>query len=142
MPIAYKKPDYNQSLPNIVTGMEPEISARAASTMRQPIRNIQTTIQVLNDDDSILDTITGHVVDGTINYSATSLTRRTGTLKMIVDPEYMPSKTSVIWFNKRFRVYQGIVDLTQYPREAINFLLGTFWVSESSLSISQQTRTI
>lgn len=142
MPIAYKKPDYNQSLPNIVTGMEPEISARAASTMRQPIRNIQTTIQVLNNDDSILDTITGHVVDGTINYSATSLTRRTGSLKMIVDPEYMPSKTSVVWFNKRFRVYQGIVDLTQYPREAINFLLGTFWVSESSLSISEKTRTI
>ncbi|MCD5422982.1 DUF5048 domain-containing protein [Limosilactobacillus fermentum] len=142
MPIAYKKPDYNQSLPNIVTGMEPEISSRAASTMRQPIRNIQTTIQVLNDDDSIIDTITGHVVDGTIHYSATSLTRRTGSLKMIVDPEYMPSKTSVVWFNKRFRVYQGIVDLTQYPREAINFLLGTFWVSESSLSISEQARTI
>lgn len=138
----YKKPNYNESLPNIVTGLEEKISGRAAEVLRQPIRNVQTTIQVLREDGSILDTITGHVVEGTINYDATSLVRRTGSLKMTVDPAYMPSNTSAIWFGKRFRVYQGIVDMTQYPREAINYLLGTFWVDSSSLRIDQENSAI
>ena len=94
--LAYRKPNYNQTLPNIVTGMEATTSGRTASVLRQPIRNLQTTIQVLDTDGSIIDTITGHVVDGTINYSATSLIRRTGSLRMIVDPEYLPSKKSVV----------------------------------------------
>ena len=142
MPIEFIRPEYNQTLPNIITGMEAELNGRAASVMRQPIRNLQTTIQILDDDNTIIDTITGRVTDGSINYSATSLTRRTGTLKMIVDQQYLPSNKSVIWFNKRVRVYQGIVDLTHYPREAVNFLLGTFWIDESALSISENSRSI
>lgn len=142
MPIEFIRPEYNQTLPNIITGMEAELNGRAASVMRQPIRNRQTTIQILDDDNTIIDTITGRVTDGSINYSATSLTRRTGTLKMIVDQQYLPSNKSVIWFNKRVRVYQGIVDLTHYPREAVNFLLGTFWIDESALSISENSRSI
>lgn len=142
MPIEFIRPEYNQTLPNIITGMETELNGRAASVMRQPIRNLQTTIQILDDDNTIIDTITGRVTDGSINYSATSLTRRTGTLKMIVDQQYLPSNKSVIWFNKRVRVYQGIVDLTHYPREAVNFLLGTFWIDESALSISENSRSI
>lgn len=142
MPIEFIRPEYNQTLPNIITGIEPELNGRAASVMRQPIRNLQTTIQILDDDNTIIDTITGRVTDGSINYSATSLTRRTGTLKMIVDQQYLPSNKSVIWFNKRVRVYQGIVDLTHYPREAVNFLLGTFWIDESALSISENSRSI
>lgn len=142
MPIEFIRPEYNQTLPNIITGMEPELNGRAASVMRQPIRNLQTTIQILDDDNTIIDTITGRVTDGSINYSATSLTRRTGSLKMIVDQQYLPSNKSVIWFNKRVRVYQGIVDLTHYPREAVNFLLGTFWIDESALSISENSRSI
>lgn len=142
MPIEFIRPEYNQTLPNIITGMEPELNGRAASVMRQPIRNLQTTIQILDDDNTIIDTITGRVTDGSINYSATSLTRRTGTLKMIVEQQNLPSNKSVIWFNKRVRVYQGIVDLTHYPREAVNFLLGTFWIDESALSISENSRSI
>lgn len=142
MPIEFIRTEYNQTLPNIITGMEAELNGRAASVMRQPIRNLQTTIQILDDDNTIIDTITGRVTDGSINYSATSLTRRTGTLKMIVDQQYLPSNKSVIWFNKRVRVYQGIVDLTHYPREAVNFLLGTFWIDESALSISENSRSI
>lgn len=140
--LAYRKPNYNQTLPNIITGMEATTSGRTASVLRQPIRNLQTTIQVLDTDGSIIDTITGHVVDGTINYSATSLIRRTGSLRMIVDPEYLPSKKSVVWFGKRFRVYQGIVDLYNNPKEAVNFLLGTFWVDDSSLTYDEDSGSI
>lgn len=142
MPVSFQKPEYNEALPNIVTGLEDELSARAASVMRQPIRNIQTTVQVLNDDGSIYDTITGRATGGTINYNATSLTRRTGTLRMVVEDRYLPSNTGAVWFDKRFRVYQGIVDLSQYPREAVNFLLGTFWVDESSVNIDENTSAI
>lgn len=142
MVVGYKKPNYNESLPNIITGQEEHVPGRAASVLRQPIRNLETTIQVLNEDGSIYDTITGRVTNGSISYDATSLTRRTGSLEMVVDPAYMPSKSSVMWFGKRFRVYQGVIDLTNFPREAVNFLLGTFWVDSTSLVFDEDTRTI
>ena len=48
MPLKYKKPNYNETLSNIVNGLEEKVSGRAASVLRQPIRNLQTTIQVLD----------------------------------------------------------------------------------------------
>ena len=54
MPLKYKKPNYNETLSNIVNGLEEKVSGRAASVLRQPIRNLQTTIQVLDNDGSIL----------------------------------------------------------------------------------------
>lgn len=142
MPIQFLQTDPNETLPNIVTGLETALNGQAAAVLRQPIRNLQTTIQVLNDDDTIMETITGHVISGSINCDATALVRRTGSLQMTVDPVYMPSKTSAIWFDKRFRVYQGIVDMAHYPREAINFLLGTFWADESSVRIDPSNNSI
>lgn len=142
MPIDYVKPNYNQLLPNIITGLEGGVSGRAASSLRQPIRNLETTIQILGEKDEIIDTITGKVIRGTISYDGTSLIRRTGSLTMVVDPAYMPSPDSVLWFNKKFRVYQGVVDLSQYPHEAINFLLGTFWLDEHTLDYNTEERTI
>ena len=133
---------YNQTLPNIITGMEEELPGKATNVLLQPIRNIETTIQVLNDRGDIIDTITGKTVEGSISMSASSLIRRTGSLKMAVDPAYMPNKKSVFWFNKRFRVYQGIVDTSQYPREAVNYLLGTFYVDETGLQFSEDNRYI
>lgn len=142
MSIDFVKPTYNQILPNIVTGEEVTVSGRSTSVLTQPVRNLQTTIQVLKDDGSILDTITGRTIEGTVNMSATSLSRRTGKLTMVVDPAYMPGKDSVFWFDKKFRLYQGIVDMSQYPREAVNFLLGTFWVDESTLQFNKERSTI
>lgn len=142
MPIDYVKPNYNEVLPNIITGLEGDVSGRAASTLRQPIRNLETTIQILGDNDEIIDTITGKVISGSISYDGTSLIRRTGALTMVVDPAYMPSPDSVLWFNKKFRVYQGVVDLSQYPHEAMNFLLGTFWLDEHTINYNNEERTI
>ena len=72
MPLKYKKPNYNETLSNIVNGLEEKVSGRAASVLRQPIRNLQTTIQVLDNDGSIIDTITGKTTGGTINYDPNS----------------------------------------------------------------------
>lgn len=142
MSIEFEKPNYNAILPNIVTGEEDNISGRAASVLRQPIRNLQTTIQILDDNGDILDTITGKVISGTISYDATSLIRRTGQLTMVVDENYMPSPKSMMWFGKKFRVYQGVVDMSNYPREAVNFLLGTFWLDTHTLDFNKENRTI
>lgn len=142
MSVLSRPQNYNQTLPNIVTGMEEELSGRATNVLLQPIRNIETTIQVIDDRGDIIDTITGKTIDGSISMNASSLIRRTGSLKLAVDPAYMPSKKSVLWFDKRFRVYQGIVDTSQYPREAVNYLLGTFYVDETGLQFSEDSRYI
>lgn len=138
----FKSANYNEELPNIVTGLEKKVGSRAASVLRQPIRNLETTIQVLDENDTIIDTITGRAIGGTISYNATSLIRRTGTIDLVVDPAYMPSKKSVVWFDKKFRVYQGVIDLTRFPRESINFLLGTFWIDSNSLSYDNQSQRL
>lgn len=130
-----------RTLPNIYDGTK-ELTARDIYVHRQPIRNVQTVIQILDDDDSIIDTIAGKASSGSINVTADSLTRRTGTITMMVDSEYMPDKNSIVWYGKRFRLYQGIVDLSRRPREYVNFLLGTFVVDESSLKMGQGNSNI
>ena len=142
MTIAYKKPKYNQELPNIVTGLEEQTSTRTKSVLTQPIRNLEATIQVLDDKGNITDTITGHVTSGSINYDATSLIRRTGQITMIVDPAYMPSNKSVFWFGKRFRLYQGVIDMSTSPHEEVNFLLGTYWVDDTTLYFDEDQSSI
>ena len=121
-----------RTLPNIYDGTTAP-SDRAIQVHRQPIRNIQTVIQILDDDDSIIDTIAGKATSGSLSVAANSLTRRTGIISLIVDPDYMPDKNTIIWYGKRFRIYQGIVDMSMRPHEYVNFLLGTFVVDEGTL---------
>ncbi|PWT34584.1 flagellin [Limosilactobacillus reuteri] len=142
MSVLSRPQNYNQTLPNIVTGMEEQLPGRVTNALLQPIRNLETTIQVIDDRGNIIDTITGKTVEGSISMDASSLIRRTGSLKLAVDPAYMPNKKSMLWFDKRFRIYQGIVDTSQYPREAINYLLGTFYVDETGLQFSEDNRYI
>lgn len=143
MPINYRKSSYNHELPNIVTGMEDHIDSRSASVLRQPIRNLVTTIQIIDEKKgTIVDTITGKVVSGTISCDGTSLNRRTGKLTLAVDESLMPSPNSVMWFGKVFKVYQGVIDMSRQPYEPVNFLLGTFWIDDHSIDISSDSRTI
>lgn len=140
--INYNPTESNKSLPNIVDTIGGEISQKSKSVHTQPIRNIITTIQVEDDKGNIIQTISGKATSGSIAVSGDSLIRRTGNLSLIVDPDLMPSKNSVIWYGKYFKLYQGIVDLSDPKQEPVNFLLGTFLVDEATLSVAADNSSI
>lgn len=122
--------------------MYSSIGTQAQSVHTQPIRNVSTTIQVIDTDGSIIDTIAGKTTGGSLSVTADSLTRRTGTLTMVVDPDYIPKDGGVVWFGKQFKLYQGIQDLTTSGHPVVNFLLGTFLVDEETLAISASDSSI
>ena len=140
--INYNLQENNKTLPNIVDNIGGEISQQAKSVHTQPIRNIITTIQVEDEKGNILQTISGKATGGSITVSADSLIRRTGDLTMVVDPDLMPDKNSVVWYGKYFKLYQGIVDLSSPSQEPVNFLLGTFLVDETTLSVAADNSSI
>lgn len=132
----------NHIIPNAITDLSGALPAAAYSVHMQPVRNVVVTVQVLSENGSVLDTITGRTTGGSISVDSASMTRRSGSLKMEVERDLMPSHDGVIWFNRLIRVYQGIVDMSAFPREPINFLLGTFIIEECSLSVGSGTGEI
>ncbi|KRN10842.1 flagellin [Liquorilactobacillus mali] len=132
----------NYLVPNIVDDLYGDIKQNAISVHTQPIRNLSTIIQILDSDGSVIDTIEGRTTGGTLNGTGDSLIKRTGSITMVVDPDYIPTDGGAIWFNKEFKIYQGIEDLTDNTKPVINFLLGTFLVDEEGLSISDSDSSI
>ncbi|MFT9003205.1 MAG: flagellin [Liquorilactobacillus hordei] len=132
----------NYLVPNIVDNLYDGIDQNAISVHTQPIRNLSTIIQILDSNGSVIDTIEGRTTGGTLNGTGDSLTKRTGSITMIVDPDYIPVNGGVNWFNKEFKIYQGIADLTDKTKPVINFLLGTFLLDEEGLSVSETESSI
>lgn len=124
---------------NAITSLrEQDLPLQARSVHLQPIRNLEITIQVLDEkDDRVIETITGKASGGSVKMDSTSLTRRTGSLTLSVDPDLFPQPDSLIWFGNIIRVYAGLKDLTSNGGEVYNFLLGTFWIEEGSYSIDE-----
>lgn len=106
----------------------------AVSVHTQPIRNLSVTIQVLDDEDTVIETITGLAKSGSIKMDSSSLIRRTANLTMMVSDDTFPKTGSLMWFNHYVKFYVGIQDLSQHDT-VVNFLLGTFWIDESDFSV-------
>ncbi|AIR11738.1 DUF5048 domain-containing protein [Ligilactobacillus salivarius] len=132
----------NHVLPNIISDLSVKPDSRIGEVLRQPIRNIDTVIQVINRDGSVYQTIEGKAISGNISIDATSLTRRTGSLTLAVDKDYLPKSGGIAWFDKQFKLYQSIIDMGSYNKEPINFLLGTFVITNENLSINTTNSTI
>lgn len=118
------------------------LPANARSVHLQPIRNLDVTIQVLDEKDgSVIETITGKASGGDIRVDSNSLIRRSGSLKLAVDPDLFPQKGSLIWFNHFAKVYVGIRDMAENGKP-MNFLMGTFWFDKAGVSFSADSSEI
>lgn len=132
----------NTRLPNVVDDYSVNPTKRVAAVLRQPIRNVDVIVQVLNKDNSVFQSIEGRAIGGSISIDANSLTRRTGSITLAVDKEYMPKNNGIAWFNRKFRLYQSITDMSSYPHEPINFLLGTFYITSETLNVNLEESNI
>ena len=110
--------------------------------LQQSIRTIGVTIQILVEEtDEVVANISGMTHSGSIKADSTSLIRRVLSLTMTADDNTFPSEKSINWYGMKARVYFGIDDLTKKD-ETVNFLVGTFIVSELNYSIEGDTETV
>lgn len=113
----------------------------ARSVHMQPIRNLSVTIQVLDNEENVLETITGLSKSGSLKMESSSLVRRSASLTLIATDDTFPQEGSLIWFNRIVKFYVGIQDLSQH-NTTVNFLLGTFWIDEASFSADAETNEV
>lgn len=128
---------------NPITSLkEKDLPMEARQVHLQPLRNLEITMQVLDEkDDRVIETITGKATGGNIKMDSSSLIRRTGSITLSVDPDLFPEPNSLMWFGNCIRIYAGLKDLTKGVK-TFNFLLGTFWIDEGSYSIDSENNTI
>lgn len=133
----------DHTVDNPITSLkEKDLPLQARQVHLQPVRNLEITIQILNEkDESVIETITGKATGGSVKMDSSSLIRRTGSITLSVDPDLFPKPDSLIWFGNIIRIYAGLKDLTKNG-ETHNFLLGTFWIDDGNYSIDENNNTI
>lgn len=108
----------------------------------QSIRNLYITVEVLDKNDEIVDTIQGLSTGGSININGESLIRRTGNLTLVLLDEFVPKVGSTLWMTNKIRVYAGLEDILSSDGTITHFCLGTFYISEPAISINTETNSI
>lgn len=106
----------------------------------QKNRELNIKIEILNSYDNVIDKIEGVTIDGSIDISSDSPIRRTCNLKMVLKNKLLPSPSSSIWLNKRFRVLIGIRSLK--TDEIVFFDYGIFVISDPSIDIQISNKTL
>lgn len=142
-PVILQKTFKDHTVENAIDNLDLEnIPRNALNVQLQPIRNLKVTIQILDDEtEEVLETITGKASSGSVKADSKSLIRRTATLELKVDDDLFPNKNSLIWFNKKIKLYAGLKDMST-SKEYVNFLLGTYWIDNVGYSLNNIQRVI
>ncbi|MBO1087234.1 flagellin [Enterococcus mundtii] len=136
-PTILQKVYKDHTVENAINNLDLEnIPRNAQNVFLQPIRNLKITIQVLDEEtDEVIETITGKASGGDVRVDSKSLIRRTGSLKLRVEKDLFPNQDSLVWFDKKIKLYAGIKDMAS-QKQYINFLLGTYWIDSADYSIN------
>lgn len=130
----------SQVVKNAIDDMS-NIPEGAIQALLQRVRVLSATIQIIDEKTGyIIKNVTGKIHGGNIRVDATSMTRRTASLDVVMDVDMFPDKESLIWYDKKMRIYIGLKN--QITGEEYNYLIGTFWANDSSYSISQSGETL
>ncbi|MEX3625175.1 hypothetical protein [Viridibacillus arvi] len=119
-----------------------DLLADFASLHLQPIRRLHITVEVLDSKDKTIEVLQGVSTSGSLNISGTSLIRRTGSLTFVLFDYLLPKESSLLWITNKIRVYAGIDDIKSRNSTPTHFCLGTFHITEPSVSIARDNRTI
>lgn len=129
---------------NIIMNGE-SIAERASEFSKlhlQSIRRLHVTVEVLDQNNKTVDVLQGVSTGGSMNVNGTSLIRRTGSMSFVLFDKLLPNEKSSLWMTNKIRVYTGIDDLSTFEGIATHFCLGTFFITEPSVTISKDNRTI
>lgn len=111
------------------------------NVLRQPTRNLNIKIDLINENDIIVDSFEGIATEGTINLDGSSTYRRSGNLTMVFDKKYnlLPKPDSKIWFNNKIGVH---ILLEDYFGNIVPFNMGRFAINEVDLNFNSAEKTI
>jgi len=128
---------------NVVMGAKylPNI-ANYADLHLQPVRKLYITIEVLDKNNDTIETVQGLSTGGSLSVSGDSLIKRTGSLSFVLFDSLLPKRGSLLWMTNKIRVYAGIENNMSADGDLTNFCLGTFFITEPSIDISRDSRSI
>lgn len=105
-----------------------------ADVVKQQVRKLYSKIEILDTDLIVIREITGILKRGDYSVFAKVGERRTCSVELMITKDTVPSPTSPIWINKRFRLHVGIMHLAL--KEIVWFPIGTFAITEPSQDIA------
>ena len=108
----------------------------------QSIRRLTITVEVLDKNNNTIDVLQGLSTGGSLSIDGTSLIRRTGTLSFVLFDRLLPAQNNLLWITNKIRIYAGIDDLRTQNNTTTHFCLGTFYITEPSVSIAKDNRSI
>lgn len=103
-------------------------------------RQIFVKIEILDQDDKVINEVSGSAISGNYNIDSTSAIRRTCSITFKLESGYLPSESSIFWVNKRFRLYIGLKEMR--TNSVYWFNKGTYAIKDPSISIAINEKTI
>ena len=110
------------------------------ATCLQPVQQKTVKIEILDLTNSVIGEISGKCIDGSVNIDSQSSIRRTCDLMFILDSTTLISETSLLWINKRFRLYIGILNNSTGVFQW--YLQGTYIINDPTTDIDITSRTV
>ena len=108
--------------------------------LQRPTRYLHIKVELLNQNDVVIDVLQGYAISGNININADSAYRRSGNLKMVIhNNNLIPSPSSKIWFNRKVRIYIGLMD---WNDEIVWFNQGQFVIQNAQIDLSGAEKII
>jgi len=106
----------------------------------QPSQDRIIKIEILNQNDYVVDEISGLCIDGDFNIDGDSAIRRTCSLKFIATSKLSITPSSPLWINKRFRLWIGITSL--FTGQVVYFNMGTYIINDPTVDIQIADKTV
>lgn len=106
----------------------------------QKIRNLYIKIDLLDKNDIKIGELTGTAIDGSVDVNSSQSIRRTCDVKFYLTNDLIPSSSSEIWIDKRFRLWIGLEDIL--TGEIVYFNLGIFVIGDPQIDVTINQRTI
>ena len=118
------------------------ITSEDIRLIRQPSVECYVRINILNDNDTVLDSLEGIISDGTVSIDANSDIRRTCNFTIIPTrkQEILVNETSYIWLNRKIKMEVGIKNLR--TNEIKYYSQGHFIYTETSGTYDANTNTL
>lgn len=116
------------------------ITQNQYSVLQSTTRRLKVKIELMNENEAIISTLKGLAIDGSIDLSNNNNYRRTASLKMVLnDNNLIPSEKNKLWFNKRIRLWLGLVDFND---ETVWFNFGIYAISDVDLNYDTSEKII
>lgn len=117
------------------------ITQRDKNIVNQSVKELFVTVELLNSDMKVVDSIEGKLISDSFSIDANSAVRRTYSMELIVDNDTMLiGDGKRIWMDKYIRPYIGIKEVR--TGEIVKYLKGTFTMLDSNYSYDATTSTL